>query len=361
MKNLLITLFVLGAFGTTWAQDLRFSYSSQSTGTTSEVKIFVTNVGLNDENLAGYTVNFYYDNSESTLTGFDTSPAAALGWNVNAPFNPFIANSNPAVSITHTGYGTINVIDQNVVGTDIDKTGPVHILTINFDDTPGSALPSATWLASTADNHLALQYVGNDFVGHSVISTPTPGSFPVELLDFEAETLEDRASLLSWVTASELNNKGFEIERADGRDLSRQWERIGFVEGKGTTSNTTEYAFIDPVPYRRENLYRLRQVDFDGAFVYSDVRSVRFVAIDGLNVYPNPTTDILYVEFSGSLQNIDSALYTLMDQRGRVIFSGEFDTRVVSPVSLASIPEGIYMLKVVQAGTTMEKRVIKID
>lgn len=366
MKNFIIALFFLAAFGNSWAQDLRFSYATQSTGTDTEIKVFVSNVGIGGtpvENLAGFTVNLYYDNGESTLTGFDTSPATSLGWSVLTTTSIlFLANSNSAVTTTHTGYGTINVIDGNGLGIDIDKTGPVHILTINFDDTPGTALPSATWLASTVDNHPALQYVGNDFVGHNVISTPVPGSFPVEFLEFEAEPMENSATLLTWATASELNNRGFEIERSEANDpANRQWKKIGFVAGEGTVSSVTEYGFVDPSPYRGENLYRLRQIDFDGAFEYSDVRSVRFEGIDGLNVYPNPATDIFYVEFGELLQGPETVQYTLMDQRGRTVIEGEFDTRVTSNVSIAHVPEGVYLLKVVQGNNIMEKRVVKLN
>ena len=71
----------------------------------------------------------------------------------------------------------------------------------------------------------------------------------------------DGQSLLTWQTASELNNAGFEVERSAD---AKQWEVLGFVNGHGTTMEANDYKYLDAQPMRGMNYYRLSQTDFDG-------------------------------------------------------------------------------------------------
>ena len=74
--------------------------------------------------------------------------------------------------------------------------------------------------------------------------------------------------ILTWSTASELNNKGFYIERsADGRN----WVEIGFVEGSGTTTQLNHYSFSDKNVAGLKLFYRLKQIDYDGSYSYSNI------------------------------------------------------------------------------------------
>ena len=118
---------------------------------------------------------------------------------------------------------------------------------------------------------------------------------PVELTSFNVE-LNEKAALLKWTTATELNNKGFEIEKESG-DIPQGgketgWKRIGFVEGKGTTSEASEYTFVDMNLKSGKSLYRLKQVDYNGNYQYSDIAELN---AEGLlfnfelsQNYPNP-------------------------------------------------------------------------
>ena len=95
---------------------------------------------------------------------------------------------------------------------------------------------------------------------------------PVEMLYFNAK-IDGTDAILEWATASELNNDRFEVERSlDGIN----YEYIGEVEGNGTTDLQVVYQFIDIAPRQGLNYYRLKQVDYDGAFEYSDVTFADF-------------------------------------------------------------------------------------
>jgi hypothetical protein len=94
---------------------------------------------------------------------------------------------------------------------------------------------------------------------------------PVELISFTG-SIQNGLVNLTWVTASELNNYGFEVERSYN---ARNFEPIGFVLGNGTTSMQHTYRFADADKKGNEAYYRLRQVDFDGSYEYSPVIIVR--------------------------------------------------------------------------------------
>ena len=101
----------------------------------------------------------------------------------------------------------------------------------------------------------------------NVLINPSP-SPPVELTSFSGQ-LEDSIVHLSWTTATEVNNEGFEVERAI---QIGQWQEIGFVEGRGTTNEPQIYEFKDSlINVVAERIsYRLKQIDYDGTFQYSD-------------------------------------------------------------------------------------------
>lgn len=110
---------------------------------------------------------------------------------------------------------------------------------------------------------------------------------PVELTSFGASVSGGKVTLL-WKTATELNNSGFDIER---KAENGQWQKIGFVTGAGTTTSGREYAYADANAGTGKFTYRLRQVDFNGAFSFSNEVEVDLSSpfVYGLDQnYPNP-------------------------------------------------------------------------
>jgi carboxypeptidase T len=119
------------------------------------------------------------------------------------------------------------------------------------------------------------------------------GVVPVELSSFSA-AYSNSSVYLNWSTASELNNSGFEIQRSvydDDAPGNRIWLTKGFIEGRGTTTESNTYSFIDNKPMTGKNYYRLKQIDYDGIYTYSnevevDVHGVTEYALE--QNYPNP-------------------------------------------------------------------------
>ncbi len=150
------------------------------------------------------------------------------------------------------------------------------------------------------------------------------GSFnpplPVEWVSFTAKTQRDEVELM-WQTASEENNAGFEIQRTSD---ARNWETIGSVEGRGTTSELQTYYFTDARPLSGYNYYRLKQTDYDGKFDFSEIQTV---LMDNQNkkmleIFPNPNNGT----FKLSLHNPDAkkARIKLFDSTGNLIWEHNF-------------------------------------
>ena len=117
----------------------------------------------------------------------------------------------------------------------------------------------------------------------------TTGALPVELTSFKA-SVDNGIVELSWQTATEVNNYGFEIQRKKAKGKS-SWKKIGFVEGAGNSNSPKEYYFTDKALQSGKFYYRLKQIDIDGDFNYSSVVEVnikvpvKFVLDQN---YPNP-------------------------------------------------------------------------
>jgi hypothetical protein len=173
---------------------------------------------------------------------------------------------------------------------------------------------------------------------------------PIELLNFNANQLGKQVKL-DWQTATEINNDYFTIERtADGINF----ETLDTIDGAGNSIYTLSYYTFDEVPLKGVSYYHLKQVDFNGDFSFSQLRSVNF---DGseiiLDSYPNPSVgediDITLSGFDGTADMLHIAIY---DGLSRLIYQEESN---VNPASVkqsvrVSLPDntkdGMYYITV---------------
>lgn len=125
---------------------------------------------------------------------------------------------------------------------------------------------------------------------------------PVELKSFTA-SVNGNSVKLNWSTATETNNRGFEIERCQrsNANIQMDWEKIEFIKGKGTTTEAQSYSFIDNNLNAGKYSYRLKQIDFSGKFEYSDEIEVEIISPNEFVLeqnYPNPFNPTTKIRFS---------------------------------------------------------------
>lgn len=138
---------------------------------------------------------------------------------------------------------------------------------------------------------------------------------PVELVSFGVSISESSINL-SWETATELNNKGFEVQR---KSENGTWEKIGFVEGYGTTTEMHNYIFKDVYSGQGITYYRLKQVDLDGKISYSKILSLNLGAPSNFVLnqnFPNPfnpSTNISF--FIPNQANVKITIYNQIGEK----------------------------------------------
>ena len=192
-------------------------------------------------------------------------------------------------------------------------------------------------------------------------STDAANPLPVEFVDFTAKYANEKVAL-AWATASELNNDYFEVQRStDGATF----EVIGKVKGTGNSNSVINYDYTDHPPLSGLVYYRLRQVDFDGQFEFSDIVSVIIPVIgEPLQAYivPNPTTkDDINVQVI--TQNQESKVtISLADLYGHVLLNFTKDAselhKGINLKTISGLPAGIYIILIQQDNQTVRKRVI---
>jgi hypothetical protein len=160
---------------------------------------------------------------------------------------------------------------------------------------PGETLIFRDVLLSTVDSIASLQGKtvtgGRLNVNNSVLEISQP-VVPVELVSFTSRLGKDGV-YLNWITVTETNNYGFEIERTSSAIQASQeeWIKIGFINGSGSTTESKYYSFIDDEVLTGYFSYRLKQLDFDGSFEYSNIIELEVSIPDKFELsqnYPNP-------------------------------------------------------------------------
>ncbi|MEM6725009.1 MAG: T9SS type A sorting domain-containing protein, partial [Bacteroidota bacterium] len=201
-------------------------------------------------------------------------------------------------------------------------------------------------------------YVNLDFVatsGVDAFSTWTLSAdraLPVELVQFNAYLKPDRTVWLSWETATEIDNDYFIVEHSkDGINF----QEINRVQGAGTSYTTLNYEVIDVQPLSGDNYYRLKQVDFDGAFEYSEIQVVRLLDLGvDLSIFPNPATEVVHLDVSSGYKE---AIIQVFDLAGRQVFEEQvIDGEVLNPIYVDKWAAGQYLIQLAIDRTVFTKK-----
>jgi len=172
------------------------------------------------------------------------------------------------------------------------------------------------------------------------------GNVPVELTSFAGKYFGNAVEL-KWSTATETNNLGFSIER---KTENSSWSKIGFVSGRGTTTEQSYYSFVDENVSTNNYSYRLKQMDFDGSFEYSNVVEIDVKQVSEYSLsqnYPNPFNPSTTIEFNISEQAlVNLSVYNLLGEKVATIVNDFMESgRHKVEFNGSELASGIYLVK----------------
>ncbi|WP_235296444.1 SdrD B-like domain-containing protein, partial [Portibacter marinus] len=211
------------------------------------------------------------------------------------------------------------------------------------DDNFDSDADPATGLTGV----IVLPAGGEDLSNDAGLTLP---AVPVELISFTGKWNEERNfTELEWSTATEIDNDYFEIERSFG--TTNNFAKIGVVAGNGTTFETQEYGFDDRnIESNGIYFYRLRQLDYDGTFAYSDIIAIRVEreADTEIEIYPNPTIEYFNIDVKTDKQR--DITVRLFDMSGKLVSSryvqaGDVQYENIIRIDVSDLPAGLYNVR----------------
>jgi len=225
--------------------------------------------------------------SIATIGAYRTIFAGGIGGGISDAFLVKFDTNGVRQWATYYG-GTGNDYGQGIAKDTIGNT----YVTGYTSSTTGMATSGAfqTSLAGNFDAYIA--------------AFSNSGSLPVKLISFDAKLQNEKQVLLSWQTVSEINNDYFEVERSNNDEM---WETVRRVKGSGNSNSIKNYQLIDDLSNADVSYlsmtntiyYRLKQVDFDGVYSFSNVRIVSLNDDNaGWNMYPNPSSDLVIIDLS---------------------------------------------------------------
>ncbi len=193
----------------------------------------------------------------------------------------------------------------------------------------------------------------------SIFDLTTPG-FPVEWLDLDV-TARGQQALLTWSTAWESNNEGFEVEM--GR-VGQAFESLGFVAGAGQSTSPLSYQFLTGGLSPGRYLFRLRQRDFDGQMSFSPLLELKVGAGPSLSVMPvspNPTTGAAMLRMYADMgEEIEWNIWT-MDGRQMAAPRRLEATGFEQQLQIDPLPPGLYVLRLWSATTNSSQRLLVLE
>lgn len=333
-----------------WINEIH--YDNNSTDVNEVIEIAVKDAGSYDLSLM--TVELY---NGSTTNSYDTrtvSPDYTTG------------STSGGIALYFFNYTAVGGIQNDTEGIALDYNGNL-IQFLSYEGTFTATGGVADGIASTdigvsesgSGSGTSMQLVGtgnsyDDFTWDGAVAASAGtanGSqvLPVELVEFTAKSNESGATL-NWITASEIDNDGFEIQKSShGTDF----EVIGFVNGSGNSNEITSYKFND-TNFKNEAFYRLRQIDFDGDWQFSPIIYLNDPRLfNQISVYPIPLTSDSKLELGGlSIENVKVQIFNL--NGSNVFHTNHWSSEKDLTNNLMTLESGIYIMDI-QSGSNSKR------
>jgi hypothetical protein len=330
--------------GVTGYYELDFSHPD----VTAAMNAFLTQVNANFPsvyNADGGLQDIAINPTNTKVYGYISYPSG--GSTVGRPvvMNPPV---NGISTVTPVGTAVNTTPGQEAAGLQFDNSGNLYALFTTGDyaqvDMTTGALTGMTMSNVTTS--------GGNLRG-DIAPAATNIPFPIKMVSFTGRN-NGTANELTWITATEQNNKDFSIERSE--DL-RNWNAIGSQLSKGQNGNSSEkltYNFTDKSPSAGMEYYRLKQTDRDGKVTYSTYIAVNSNAGVNVKIYPNPATETINI--SGVTQG---DIIRVADITGKVVLEQKAENSL-AVINLGSLSNNMYFIQVVNNGNVvLTQKIVK--
>ena len=226
-------------------------------------------------------------------------------------------------------------------------SGPYELLN-NTEIVVGIGIVAGTDLPDLESNTDAAQVIWDNVI------------IPVELTSFTASVNRQGEVILNWSTATEVNNQLFEIER---RSENGEYITIGYVDGYGTTTEPQEYSYVDRSADVGKYFYRLKQIDFQGTYEYSDEIEIDVkgpLAFELEQNYPNPFNPSTTIKYGiPEAGNVRLAVYNLIGEEVALLADGYSEAGFFEVnFDASNLPSGAYFYKLQSQNSVEVKKML---
>ncbi len=280
----------------------------------------VTPFNNTSSDAGGYTITLYYSDAE------------VIGWEG-------MTGEARTATFIHKADGNNQILD-------VSATNPGNI--------PISS-QAATYGTFNGDHTYSATF-NNGFSGFGVGIDVSP--LPVELLEFTGEHLSGKGNQLNWTTVSEENTSHFEVERSID---SREFEMIGSkIDAAGNSTEKLDYAYLDENPKSGINYYRLKMIDLDGSYEYSQIININNNDLLDITFAPNPTKGEVIISFN---QNInDNIQIELFNLSGKLIKERSLRLNNENQIlfNMDELAKGTYFVRITANNNSYGEKMIKL-
>jgi len=319
-------------------------------------KMHMSEITINQATATNTTYTCEYINSSAvslhalpTTTGLTN--VSSLGyWHVDKTHEIIDYTTGNDANLTNASIKLYYLSNEGV-------TDPTHLFVAKSQNVSGTTV----WknVGGSANASSVTSGLFNAFCNISLASDCSCNALPISLTKFNVQKKNDDVAI-SWETASETNNDYFTLERSTDGKI---WESIFTCKGAENSTEINIYSFIDKDVETGILYYRLKQTDFNGDYIYSDVRSIRISNSDlEFTVYPNPT-NYYNVNIVVSGKKDEKIILEVSDNIGKVIYNGEVSlnnstTKNINLADYCILHPGIfYTITVISNGKTISKKV----
>ena len=365
--------YILGETGN-FNSKVRWNIGTTSTNTRYGIP-FSKGSGSANYTPFAFTVGPNVQVDTMTVSTYGT-PATNLPWPTAAPYG--VSNLNSSTNLSpdnrdattdrfwYVGFSSPNVTNDSIVLTYASPSELPSVAPFNIPD----SIRAQYWDASSGS--WALPVVGYNVLNAVVIPSPSlnrvwslvsnispmgPLPLPIELLDFKGKYMNNQ-SVLSWVTASEKDNDYFILERSED---AREFTQIGKIDGAGNSNSFLNYQYIDVKPINQVAYYRLKQIDFDGQYSYSQVIALRNnqKLNTEIKAYPNPSNGNFLIT-NIPFQAGDNFVSQVFNMQGELL---KKDLQISNAsgnllLQLNDLKSGVYWVSITNGYTTATTKVV---